>query len=451
MRFEIIHSDCLDVMSNMIDDCVHAIVCDPPYSIQFMSAKWDYELPSVSIWKECLRVLKPGGFLLAFSSARTYHRLACDVEDVGFVIHPLVATLAWVQGQGFPKGTDVGKKSNQKGWNGYKYGLQAIKPAMEPILVVCKPYDGKSLDSILKHEVGAYNIGACRVNLQGEKPPSGSAKRVYKSNQYTDEKIYGDNKETPQAGRYPPNVVLVHHPDCKCIGNTKVKNRSGSVSGREPSHTGDENAQCYGEFDRVPFNKYGDAIGNELIDNWECVDGCPVRALGGQSGYSETKRIDKPSDCGGNTWGGTIQQNRGPRGHTDEGTAARFFPQFQEDEPTFKYQSKASVSEREAGLKGCIPCAKCGGLDTDAHKDGKCKIKCRRNIHPTVKPIELMRWLIRLISRDDQLILDPFCGSGSTGCAAVMEGRKFLGIELDEDVVKVANARVKHWQDNNGS
>jgi len=369
MTWDAIFGKCEEVLPTLPDNSVHTVVCDPPYGLKFMGKKWDYSLPSTVAWRECLRVLKPGGFLLAFSSSRTFHRMAVNIEDAGFVIHPMVGMLGWIQGQGFPKGRQV------DGMEGYKYGLQALKPALEPICVAQKPYDGKPLDSMMKHEVGAFNIDGCRIptaeTITNHSRGSASAKS---------KGIYGDSsaQQTHVApgqehGRYPANVVMVHGPEC------------------------------------------GD----------DCQDGCPVKALGDQSGDCSSARssgnMNNPKR-GGNTtpsWG--ISDGSETHDFRDKGTEARFFSQFHHDEPPFYYCSKASTAERNAGLG-------------------------ERNPHPTVKPIKLMRWLIRLVSRDGQVVLDPFMGSGSTGIAALMERRDFIGIEMDPASFDTALKRIKHWE-----
>jgi len=469
-----------------------------------MNTSWDKTgiAYDVALWREVLRVLKPGGFLLAFSSCRTYHRMACAVEDAGFTIHPLVGMLGWIQGQGFPKGRNVGKELdrragikrevvgvdparsgrlvNQKGeyttaagwsaghrtdeitspatdeakrWDGWSYGLQAIKPSIEPVLVATKPYEnGKALDSILKHGVGAYNVGACRVRVD----PVVDASQIRTMNRGVRPSGggWGLNDHEPDkpqvvssCGRVPSNVLLVHTPGCRKVGVQQVKNTSGSVSGDEPSYTGQ--GVAYGDFDRVPFDRHGGPEGIEMVDQYECVEGCPVAALAHQSGHSRTTRIEKPSDCRGNTWGGTIQQHCGARGYSDEGTAARFFSQFEVDGPPFFYCGKSPFREKEAGLLGVLRCPVCGGLATTKHLDqGGVEQKCRRNTHPTVKPISLMRWLIRLVTRGDydQLVVDPFCGSGSTGVAVMLEqGRRFIGIDQDAQSIAIAEARIRYW------
>jgi len=507
--WKLIQGDCREVLAKMESDSVHCCITDPPYHLTsspdgsrgFMGKSWDGGSVSfqVDTWKEVLRVLKPGGFLLVFSSCRTYHRMACAVEDAGFVIHPMFSILGWVQSQGMPKGVSVDKALDKRAgakrevigpgnrhtsrkfgagagdpdlgtyaggvpditapatdearrWAGWSYGLQSIKPAIEPILCAQKPYEkGKALDSILRHEVGAYNVNACRVETKdslngGAYAKEGSRRNDPEGAEYGFRRDAGLEYVQP-SGRVPSNVLLVHAPGCRKVGVQQVKNASGSIKGDEPSTPAD--GEVYGEFDRVPFQRHGGADGIETVDQYECVEGCSVATLANQSGHSKTNRIEKPSDCRGNTWGGTIQQNRGARGHTDEGTAARFFPQFELDGPPFLYCGKASFREKEAGLLGVVRCPVCGELSTTRHVDqGGVEQKCRRNIHPTVKPVKLMSWMVRLVTRpdNDSVILDPFCGSGSTGVAVMMEGgRRFIGIDQDAQALAIAEARIRHW------
>lgn len=548
-EFRIVCADSMEALDKMLESSIHAVVCDPPYELNFMNKEWDKTGIAFNpeFWKKVLRVLKPGGYLLAFGGTQTYHRMVVAIEDAGFRICPM---LGWVYGQGFPKASDVrrmidkrpkiysrliefaqelkkcrelrhmslseadelvtggstmysflegrilkgefvvyppskkhydkivkvfgitgfddivinnlestGEETGNFGyqkdgirwikkrevlvstteeamyWDGWKYSISPLKPALEPICMAQKPYEGKPLDSILKHEVGAVNIRECLVQYQSDvdkasATPQGKCTSKEKSDIGAKpdagrglERVEFERPE--QVDRYPSNFLLVHHPDCKRVGVKKVPNKSGSVSGNEPSFTGDENTTCYGEYERVAFQKHGDPDGMETVEEWECEDGCPVKVLGEQSGYSVTKRIDKPSDCGGNTWGGTFQTNRGARGHTDDGTAVRFFPQFDyelEEHDPFCYCAKASGKERNAGLT-------------------------IRNNHPTVKPLKLLRWMIRLVTRPGQIILDPFAGSGSTGCAAMLEGRNYIGIEKEDEYIEMAKSRIKYWLD----
>ena len=203
-------------------------------------------------WELAYQLLKPGGHLLAFSASRNYHRMAVAIEDAGFEIRDQIM---WIYGSGFPKSLNIGKGVDKKLGNkrevvktiergdvqtaidkgvGYTadpanknnkavfgYGTEtvtkgnsewegwgtALKPAHEPIVMARKSIESTIVDNVLKHGTGGINIDGCRVELDGEKPPSGSAKRVYKNNEYTEEKIYGDNKTTPETGRFPANVM----------------------------------------------------------------------------------------------------------------------------------------------------------------------------------------------------------------------------------------------------
>lgn len=197
--------DCLEVLRGMPDDCVDSVVTDPPYGLSFMGKKWDYDVPSVEIWAECLRVLKPGGHLLAFAGTRTQHRMAARIEDAGFEIRDIIA---WVYGSGFPKSLDVSKaidkaagaertkvpatgnlhkntNLNDDGWSkiGDREPLMdsntpvtdaacqwqgwgtALKPALEPITVARKPLVGTVAANVLEHGTGAINVDGCRVAI----------------------------------------------------------------------------------------------------------------------------------------------------------------------------------------------------------------------------------------------------------------------------------------------
>lgn len=146
--FTLHHGDCLDVLRAMPGASVDAVVTDPPYGLAFMGKRWDYDVPSVEIWAECLRVLKPGGHLLAFAGTRTQHRMAVRIEDAGFDIRDMIA---WVYGSGFPK-------SHNGPWGG-----TALKPALEPITVARKPLSGAVAENVLRHGTGGLNIDGCRV------------------------------------------------------------------------------------------------------------------------------------------------------------------------------------------------------------------------------------------------------------------------------------------------
>lgn len=191
--------DCLQVLKTFPDNSFDSVVTDPPYGLSFMGKRWDYDVPSVEIWAECLRVLKPGGHLLAFAGTRTQHRMALRIEDAGFEIRDIIA---WVYGSGFPKSKNL--DGDWQGWG------TALKPALEPITVARKPLAGTVAANVLAHGTGTLNIDGCRINPTGE-----SRERVGEATQdqrYTD--AGGTNfamKPGPRggavAGRWPANLI----------------------------------------------------------------------------------------------------------------------------------------------------------------------------------------------------------------------------------------------------
>lgn len=187
--------DCLEVLKQMADESVDSIVTDPPYGLSFMGKKWDYDVPSVEMWRECLRVLKPGGHLLSFAGTRTQHRMAVRIEDAGFEIRDMIA---WVYGSGFPKSLNLG--------NGFG---TALKPALEPITVARKPISEKTVAAnVLKHGTGGINIDGCRVEYQGDALPP-KIERSPKTNgiysKFASQE--GEVSWTAKDGRFPANLI----------------------------------------------------------------------------------------------------------------------------------------------------------------------------------------------------------------------------------------------------
>ena len=295
----LLHGDCLERLRELPDCSVDACVTDPPYGLSFMGKAWDYDVPGAEVWREVLRVLKPGGHLLAFAGTRTQHRMAVQIEDAGFEIRDLIA---WVYGSGFPKSRNL--DGDWQGWG------TALKPALEPITVARKPLGGTVAANVLRHGTGAINVDGCRV---------------------------GDS-----TGRWPANLI----------------------------HDGSEDVVwCFPQTTPSPSK--------------------PVRQGGGQ-GYKPGAEYGAARDGFG-------------VGYGDSGSAARFF-----------YCAKASKADR--------------GVE---------------NVHPTVKPTELMRYLCRLVTPPGGVVLDPFMGSGSTGKAAVLEGFRFIGIEREAEYLEIARQRIQ--------
>jgi site-specific DNA-methyltransferase (adenine-specific) len=191
MEYKLILGDCLHKLKDLEDNSIDSIVTDSPYGISFMGKKWDYDVPSVEIWKECFRVLKPGAHILSFSSPRTYHRMAVNVEDAGFEIRDQIM---WVYGSGFPKSHNL--KDEWDGWG------TALKPAHEPIVMARKPLSEKTISSNVKeHGTGALNIDACRIGdeeITVNKLEEWTGFGQLKNPDYTSEK---------HTGRWPANFI----------------------------------------------------------------------------------------------------------------------------------------------------------------------------------------------------------------------------------------------------
>lgn len=198
----LILGECLERLKTLPDNSVDSIVTDPPYGLSFMGSKWDYDVPSIAIWAECLRVLKPGGHLLSFSSSRTYHRMTVNVEDAGFEIRDQIM---WVYGSGFPKNHNIGKKV--EGWEGWG---TALKPAHEPIVLARKPISEKNIAAnVLEWGTGGLNIDKSRVPLNGEQRTT----PIHSDDVKDDKTLFGlhptiqHHREPTEQGRFPANFI----------------------------------------------------------------------------------------------------------------------------------------------------------------------------------------------------------------------------------------------------
>jgi site-specific DNA-methyltransferase (adenine-specific) len=371
-------------MRTLDPESIDSIVTDPPYGLSFMGKGWDHGVPGVEFWTEALRVVKPGAHLLAFGGTRTYHRLACAIEDAGWEIRDCVM---WVYGSGFPKSHDVSKAidkaagverevvgpdpqagrrnkqaprftgqqyANGEAWQGApEVGITApateaakqwqgwgtaLKPAWEPIIVARKPLRGTVAGNVLEWGTGGINVDGCRIGTDDSLGrPYGGGNEIYGKYNMANGTRTGDGL----TGRWPANFI----------------------------HDGSEE------------------VGNLL------------------------------------------------------GDAARFF-----------YCPKASKRDRDEGCEGMEAIHRANGnkwTDQDyrvssGERPPSAESGPRRNHHPTVKPTDLMRYLCRLVTPPDGLVLDPFTGSGSTGKAAMLEGFRFVGCELSAEYIEIARARIGH-------
>lgn len=393
----IINAECRAGMADLPSGAASAIVTDPPYGLSkqpdikevlghwlagddyspgcggFMGKKWDSFVPGPLVWSEAYRVLKPGGYLLAFAGSRTVDLMAMSLRIAGFEV---VDMLHWLYGTGFPKSMDISKQLDRaagverkvvgsvtksravsggrsalptlgaehalqtwditeacsdeaKQWEGWG---TALKPCHEPIIMARKPLDGTYANNIMTHGVGALNIDGCRVGSEEMARTKSNGVKISENGSMTGGN-YGRVAAEPAHGRWPGNVLH---------------------------------------------------------------DGC----------------LPEPMD--------------------------RYF-----------YSAKATRADRDAGLGAMA--AQTGGQATgrkegtaglDSPRSGAGRNGGSKNIHPTVKPTDLMRWMCRLVTPPGGLVLDPFVGSGSTGRGAALEGLHFVGFELDPDYAQIAEARV---------
>ena len=393
-NYKLYEGNMLDMLEVIPENSIDSIITDPPYELGFMGKSWDSSGIAFQkeTWERCLKVLKPGGHMLAFGGTRTYHRIACAIEDAGFEIRDCIM---WVYGSGFPKSMNIGlaidkkngvesidtgivspnarpnsDKTNtlyesgtvgknftiKKATNEWEGWGTSLKPSYEPIIVARKPVENTIVDNVMKYGVGGINIDECRVSLNNGEVKHGG---------------FGNAKSGFQKG----------------IGNS-----------------GDEEYKCEWVEDtkgRFPANLIHD--GSE-----EVVSLFPDRK--------------------------------------DDGSAARFF-----------YCAKASKKDRDEGLEEFESKVKVfNGQSSESSKEIK-DVEQRfttigKNVHPTVKPTDLMGYLVRLVSPKGATILDPFNGSGSTGKAVMFENRerdkdyKYIGIELTPDYLPISKARIEYAQ-----
>jgi DNA modification methylase len=369
--------DCREMLALLPEACIDAIVCDPPYELGFMGKAWDSTGVAFDpeTWRACLRVLKPGGHLIAFAGSRTYHRITVAVEDGGFEIRD---ELLWLYGTGFPKGANVAKNIDKKlgvaptiigtqhraasgrgqqGEGGYAFGEDfkitratspeaarfegwdvAMKPGHEPAVLARKPLAGTIAENFLAYGVGGLNIGACRVGEERRinAPASATATRVAMGDGWR-----ADAEPTECLGRWPSNVILSE----------------------------------------------------------EAAEALEAQAAGASKYFYVVKPNRRERDLG-----------------------LEAFPVASAGEATGREEGSDGLNSPRAGA------GRSGG---------------GRNIHPTVKPVELMEYLTRLVCPPGGLVLDPFAGSGTTGMACAYQGFRFIGAELEMPHAVIAAHRIQ--------
>jgi DNA modification methylase len=498
--FELKHGDCLDVLRTMADNSIDAIVTDPPYGLSFMGKKWDYDVPDEAVWRECLRVLKPGGHLLAFAGTRTQHRMAVRIEDAGFEIRDMIA---WVYGSGFPKSLDVSKaidrqrddteqvyqvtawirsardaagKSNRDIDDAFGFAGMAghwtsskSQPAVPTLDQIPKLLDvlGLSLDDV------PDDIRELIWTLNGNKGQPGAA---WFEREVVGEKSSGLSGGTgATVGRFTDSRNARGLVDITAPATEAAKQWHGWGTALKPAL----------EPITVARKPIVGTVANNVL-TWGTgginVDGCRVGtdgetitatrniALGSSSSgvygaanvpgvYQQKEGGRFPANLihdgsdevvglfpnvntgkGGGAGMGFSGGSTGPdpnRGFGDSGSAARFF-----------YCAKASKRDRDEGCEG-MDKIRTGAMTATADGSmltgsGNERTTARANHHPTVKPTDLMRYLCRLVTPPNGTVLDPFMGSGSTGKAAILEGFRFIGIEREAEYLEIARARIDH-------
>jgi site-specific DNA-methyltransferase (adenine-specific) len=459
-NYKLYQGNMLDMLDVVEENSIDSIVTDPPYELNFMNKGWDNAGISFKkeTWEKCYKALKPGGHLLAFGGTRTYHRIACAIEDAGFEIRDCIM---WLYGSGFPKSMNIGLsidkkngvespvvgqnqdilkkqakdlreghrtivdsldsgapernngfktvsadiKQAQNEWNGW--GTQ-LKPSYEPIIIARKPVEGSITENVMKWGVGGYNIDECRVPLE-----DGYEFKTTNRKSRTDDNVFDNsncgfdsenntNASADPKGRFPANTILTYDDtdfDEVCGGFPNTKGEIGRI-GRK--NGGNYNASSY---------KVG------IVTDY---------------------------------------------GFKDSGSASRYF-----------YCAKASKKDRDEGLDNLESkarfqqgnysqspmCSVCGKTFNGTNNHSLCgehtmiyvskeENKVRKNIHPTVKPTSLMQYLVKLVTPRNGIVLDPFNGSGSTGKAVLYENKErdvnysYIGIELTPEYLPISKARL---------
>jgi DNA modification methylase len=414
-ELRLLNGDCLDKLKELENNSIDSIVTDPPYGLSFMGKKWDYDVPSVEIWQECLRVLKPGGHLLAFAGSRTYHRMAVRIEDAGFDIRDQIM---WIYGSGFPKSHNISKQLDKRGGNNNltKEVADALKEAR-----VSRGISKTEADKLFCD--GTTNYQWFEGRKDGVRLPDDETfqKICNEWNELDKYKTIINSANREVVGKYEG--------DAGGLGGERLGSKGGDITipatnvakdwegwgtALKPAHepivmarkpiegTVAENTLQYGvgglnidgtriqmqDGDKMDIRRY-----NAYHDTFNSYED-------GESAKGKEYVVAEPH--AGGRWPANVIIN-------EEGD---------EEWKRYFYCPKASKKDRDEG-----------------------------NIHPTVKPTDLMKYLIRLVTPKDGIVLDPFMGSGSTGKAAMQEGMWFVGIEREKEYYEIAKQRIEHEMD----
>jgi len=477
MTWTIHNGDCLEVLRTLPDASVDAVVTDPPYGLSFMGKRWDYDVPSVEVWAECLRVLKPGGHLLAFAGTRTQHRMAVRIEDAGFEIRDMIA---WVYGSGFPKSLDVSKAIDKRGGNAHLTAeigaaLKAARnsrgiTATEADRVYCGGvtlwswYEGRPAGQQMPTAEAMAKIAADWPELQHYADLIAEAEREVVGRKRTGDPVswYAESARrdgvvditapaTDAARQWSgwgtalkpamEPITVARKPLIGTVAANVLQHGTGAINvdgcrvEGEPwkahSATGLGSVKFFtaGEtpvIDKAPHD-LGRWPANLIHDGSEEVVGLFPQAGGGYG----VRGKGGQTYASGKGFANTLALTGQEVGYGDSGSAARFF-----------YCAKASKRDRDEGCEGMEERPAFDNPNGSMGGNMGSRSGPRRNHHPTVKPTDLMRYLCRLVTPPGGVVLDPFTGSGSTGKAAILERFNFIGIEREAEYCEIARARI---------
>lgn len=409
-RFELgesvlINSDNLEVLKSLPDNSIDSVVTDPPYGLKFMGKKWDYDVPKIELWEEVYRVLKPGGHILVACGTRTQHRMVVNIEDAGFEIRDVIS---WVYGSGFPKSLNIGKAIDKIQGNEREIvGTEIIDIGMQ---------------SGSMH-AGRNSILQLRDKTKGHSPYEGWGTALKPACEF---------------------FTLARKPISeKNIAENVLKWGTGGINIDECRVGSEALNNQQKDFAPVHGNKFGNGAYLPNKEEYKTVIGrFPSNFIHDGSDevvglFPETKSGggDKGNRRNGVGFFGNGKAYNSNISTVSQGSAARFF-----------YCAKASPSERNEGLDEF---EKINPFDrnsvTKTYEGMGSKSGARQNHHPTVKPIALMEYLIKLITPKGGTVLDPFAGSGTTGIAAINLKVKYILIEREAEYCTIADARLKHF------
>jgi DNA modification methylase len=476
----------LDILPTLPDNSVDSIVTDPPYELGFMGKKWDSSgiAYSVELWRECLRVLKPGGHLLSFGGTRTWHRVAVGIEDAGFEVRD---SIAWMYGSGFPKSLDVSKAIDKRdgesiGWFGewlrawrkqnnisqkkvaalfpsksgnltgcvanWELGLNL--PTAEQFTIICRHFNlpFESIEEAQREVIGSKMSGIANKD-QKERHTIGASKAIQVdiTAPATPEAQQWQGWGTALKPAFEP-IVVARKPLIGTVAENVLTHGTGALNIDGSRIATDEVITNHSRSadSAISKGKYGDSSAQEThqtdgqkLGRWPAnviLDEYSAELLDEQSGVSKSpKTYTRNVSIERNIVGAYIigeEAGTESKNYGDTGGASRFY-----------YVAKASKRDRNEGLEE-LPLRKSDQRSEVAAGLWAEMEAPKQNFHPTVKPTQLMRYLVKLVTPPGGTVLDPFTGSGSTGKAAILEGFRFIGCELTEDYIPIIEGRLKH-------